>query len=84
NGTAGCNTYSADYTVSGGTLAIGAITSGRTNCSDPPGIMDQEQAYLNLLPSAAAYSTTPLALEIRDAQGRLILIFEELKIEPRN
>lgn len=84
NGSAGCNTYNADYATSGETLTIGAITSGRISCSDPPGIMEQEQAYLNLLPSAAAYSTTPLALEIRDAQGRLIIIFEELKIEPRN
>ncbi len=84
SGSAGCNTYSADYVVTGGDLSIGAITSGRTVCSDPPGIMEQEQAYLNLLPTAAAYTTTPVTLEIRNGAGRIILIYEELKVTPHN
>jgi heat shock protein HslJ len=56
NGSAGCNTYSASYNVSGDTLFIGPPGATGQFCADPPGVMDQETAYLNALASASSFS----------------------------
>jgi heat shock protein HslJ len=48
-GSAGCNTYSTTYRVNGSTLTIAPTATGQVMCSDPQGIMEQEQAYLAAL-----------------------------------
>jgi heat shock protein HslJ len=56
NGSSGCNTYSASYSVSGDTLLIGTPGASSQFCADPPGIMDQETAFLNALASSTSFS----------------------------
>jgi heat shock protein HslJ len=55
NGSAGCNSFSASYSVNGENLSIGAPSATSALCADPPGIMDQEAAYLNALASASSF-----------------------------
>ena len=55
SGTAGCNNYSASYTVDGNAITIGPAISTMMFCADPEGVMEQEMAYLQALPSAATY-----------------------------
>jgi hypothetical protein len=45
-------------------------------CMDPEGVMDQEQAFLAALASAASYRHTEAQLELLDASGNVILAFE--------
>jgi heat shock protein HslJ len=54
-GSAGCNPYLAGYTAAGTALTITLPVSTRRACPDPPGVMQQEAAYLAALPTAARY-----------------------------
>jgi heat shock protein HslJ len=66
-GKAGCNRYVASYAVDGDTLGIGAAAATRMFCMDPPGVMDMETRYLELLPEVRKYSVR---------QGRLLDLFD--------
>jgi len=54
-GSAGCNSYGAGYTVDGVNLTIEPPIRTEMYCSEPPGLMDQEDRYLALLTEAASY-----------------------------
>jgi heat shock protein HslJ len=49
SGSAGCNTYSATYTIDGPSLNIEPPAATEMACSEPADIMQQEQRYLNHL-----------------------------------
>jgi heat shock protein HslJ len=57
SGSAGCNTYTTSYTLGGpgGAVTIAPPASTRRICATPPGIMEQEAAYLAALPTTARY-----------------------------
>ena len=57
SGAAGCNSYSAGYSLAGGpdALRIGPVAATRMACAEPPGVMEQEAAYLGALPTAQSY-----------------------------
>ncbi len=73
NGSAGCNDYSADYQVSGNSLTISNVGTGRLTCDEPAGIMEQEAAFVVALQSAAAFDMSDGQLYIKDAAGTIIL-----------
>jgi len=73
-GTAGCNHYFAEYSVSGASLGIGAVGSTLMYCGGE-GIMEQEEAFLGLLSEAAGFSVPDEDLLIFDAEGNEILHF---------
>ncbi|MDV2481993.1 META domain-containing protein [Methanoculleus sp. Wushi-C6] len=54
-GSAGCNSYGADYAVDGANLRIEPPIRTEMYCSEPPGLMDQEDRYLAFLTEAASY-----------------------------
>jgi heat shock protein HslJ len=54
-GSAGCNRYGAGYTVDGANLAIEPPIRTEMYCSEPPGLMGQEDRYLALLTEASSY-----------------------------
>jgi heat shock protein HslJ len=76
SGSAGCNTYFGTYTVSGSEFSIGDVANTEMWCSDPEGVMDQEQAFLAALASAASHRLAGVQLELLDATGSVILTFE--------
>ncbi len=73
NGSAGCNTYSASYQVSGSSLGIIALSLGRTYCEEPAGIMEQEAAFAAALQSAASFEMNEGMLAIKDSGGATVL-----------
>jgi heat shock protein HslJ len=75
SGSAGCNNYHASYTVADDALTIETPATTRMMCADPKGVMDQETAYLALLPLAASYSILGDELEIVDAEGTTLLTY---------
>ncbi len=70
SGSAGCNTYSAPYTVDGNKIKIGMAISTMMACEQP--VMDQEALYLAAIQTAATYRIEGSKLELRDATGALV------------
>ncbi len=75
DGSAGCNSYSATYGVSGRQIAITPPMTSSMLCQQPAGIMEQEQAYLAALTSAGAYTLEGDQLYLEDAAGQVLLAF---------
>jgi polar amino acid transport system substrate-binding protein len=75
NGSAGCNTYSASYLVEGASLAITPPAASSMTCGEPPGIMEQETAFLNALTSAGGYNLEAGQLYILNASGQAVVEF---------
>lgn len=68
-GTAGCNSYGGDYTREGDTLAVGTLVRTLMLCADPPGVMEQEDRYLELLQGVTALELAAGRLTLRAADG---------------
>ena len=68
SGSGGCNTFTADYTVSGSDgLQIGAIASTRKACEDP--VMQLENEYFTALGKTVQYKLSGDTLTLRDSGG---------------
>jgi heat shock protein HslJ len=74
-GSAGCNSFGSDYTISGQTFQAAEIHQTRFECEAPPGIMDQDRAFLEALAQIATYQATEEQLTFQDAAGEMILTF---------
>ena len=75
-GSAGCNDYEIELTAAGeGFLSTGIIIQTLLLCPSPENVMEQEDAYLAALKSAATYRVIDQCLEIADAGGNTILVF---------
>ena len=75
SGSAGCNTYSGSYQVSGSAISFSAISTTLRACGEPAGIMEQEQAYLAALGRTATFTVTSSALTFRAADGSVVLSY---------
>lgn len=71
SGNAGCNPYTTTYRAQRGTIEIAAPGSGRMACETPKGVMEQEQAYLAALPTAANYELNGSTLTLLRADGTI-------------
>jgi polar amino acid transport system substrate-binding protein len=78
NGSAGCNSYSAQYIVSGQSLAITPPDSTQSLCAEPVGIMEQEDTYLSALSAAGSFRIEGGILVIQDSAGNPIMQFNKL------
>jgi len=74
SGSAGCNTYMATVEISDKTLSIGPAASTRKWCATPDGIMEQEAQFLQALETTATYHIDGDHLELRTADGALVVI----------
>jgi heat shock protein HslJ len=69
SGSAGCNTYSADYTYAE-TLTMSSPVTTRIACE--PDVMEQEQRFLDLLQNVRTYNLEEqLLLQTEDGRGLL-------------
>jgi heat shock protein HslJ len=75
SGSAGCNRYTGGYVMEGTRLDVGPLASTMMACVDPPGLMEQETAYLKLLESAQAFRLSENKLELLGDGGDVILVF---------
>lgn len=71
SGNAGCNGYGGSFTSSGDTLKVGQLISTLMACSEPEGVMAQEQQYLAALQNSATFEIVGDRLTIRDASGAM-------------
>jgi heat shock protein HslJ len=76
-GSAGCNTYRATYTASNGTIDVSEPVATRKACAEPAGVMEQEQAYLSALPTAANYTVEGSTLSLLTAQGTYVAVYQD-------
>lgn len=74
-GSAGCNTYRANFEHADHTLQIGAAASTRRLCSAPDGTMQQEQVFLRLLAEVSTYDIDGNQLTLKDAAGTVLAKF---------
>ena len=81
-GSAGCNHYSAGYTVDGSKLSIGPAIRTEIYCSEPEGVMDQEDRYLALLANVTTYRMEGGLLILVDGKGADLLVFEKIAPKP--
>jgi len=75
SGSAGCNAYSAPYLLNETGIAVDRVIVTKASATEPGGIMEQEDAYLDLLRSAAGYRIVGDTLAVIDDKGRAILFF---------
>jgi heat shock protein HslJ len=55
SGSAGCNTYTGTVTPVDDYFTIGGIATTQMACTEPEGVMEQEQAFLTALAATAGY-----------------------------
>jgi heat shock protein HslJ len=72
-GNAGCNQYTAAYTLDGEKLAISGVATTAMACPAIPSAL--EKAYLAALEKVAAYTTRGGTLELTTAEGKVGLRF---------
>lgn len=75
NGSASCNNYMTGYTLDGQNITIDPPATTRKLCPEPEGVMEQEAAFTLMLEKAATYSIRGNVLELRTAEGALIVSF---------
>jgi heat shock protein HslJ len=71
SGSAGCNRYTAPYVSDGPKLTFGAIAATRRMCTQPDGVMEQEQQFLKALEAVTSAGVDGDRLELRTAKGQL-------------
>ncbi len=71
-GSAGCNSYFADYEASGNELSILELAWTEIGCVSPEGVMEQEQEFLSLLASAESFQTDDTTLTIESSGGQTL------------
>ncbi len=82
SGEAGCNNYSAGYTVNGDTLTIGEIATTFRFCESPPDVMTQEAEYLIALSTVATFGMEGNLMVLRAANGETaVLLSPRLEVD---
>jgi len=77
SGSAGCNRYSAKYTAkSPNSFAVDEIALNAEGCTEPEGVLEQENHYIKLLLSAIMYQLVDQELRLLDEQGTIIFYFQ--------
>jgi heat shock protein HslJ len=74
SGSAGCNHYSATYTVRDFAISISPPVSTKIFCGDPD-VMQQESAYLNDLVGSGELRISESNLIFYDGSGKPVLVF---------
>ncbi len=68
NGSGGCNSYSANYTIDGTSISIGPITTSKLSCNEA--VMKMEQTYFATLLGATSFELSGgTLLNINSATG---------------
>ncbi|MFN2190406.1 MAG: transporter substrate-binding domain-containing protein [Candidatus Promineifilaceae bacterium] len=84
-GVGGCNTYSGSYEASSSNVEIILGASTQIVCGSPAGIMEQENAYLSLLPLADTFQIVEgqtRQLTVSSSAGQVILTYTEIVASP--
>lgn len=74
-GKAGCNDYGAEYSVDDGNITVSGLQFTEIACSEPAGVMEQEQQYLSFVEAASSLTVEGGQLQMLTADGA-VLIFD--------
>jgi heat shock protein HslJ len=74
SGSAGCNKYSANYTMQDLAISVSQPVITGTYCENPV-VIQQESAYLNDLSKAVEIRVTEANLNLYDQTGKPVLMF---------
>ncbi len=74
SGSAGCNRFTGPYTSSADRVAIGKLAATRKVCNQPRNVMEQEDAFLKALSSAAAVRVDANRLELRTGGDAIAVV----------
>ena len=74
-GSLGCNLYEAAYSVADGFVLDGLRLAGDAECSDPPGVMAQEQTVRALLEAVTSYRVVGRELFLFGEDPDPLLVF---------
>lgn len=74
SGSAGCNTYSAQYTTKELSITLTETAVTEMFCT-APGVMDQETAYLSDLAASTRFRVSDTNLMMYGADGKVLLVF---------
>jgi heat shock protein HslJ len=77
-GSAGCNQYMAGYQLAqdtAGIMRISQVASTQRFCADPPGVMEQETAYLQALQRVGRYAVVNDRLLLRTLEGGALVLY---------
>ena len=72
-GSAGCNRFTAAYTATDTEVRITEAASTRMLCGEPPGVMEQEAAFLAALAQAVRFRLEDGLLQLLDAAGGVLV-----------
>jgi len=75
SGSAGCNNFTATYSVEGQQISIMPMATTMMLCPEPEGIMEQEAEFIAALGTAATYAIEGDQLALRMADGALVASF---------
>jgi heat shock protein HslJ len=67
-----CNSYGGAYKVSGDKISISELCQTEMACVDPPGVMEQERRYLEMLSMAKTFKLSDSQLQIFSATGEVL------------
>jgi heat shock protein HslJ len=76
NGNAGCNGYFGEYELDGSNISVGPLASTEMYCGNPPGLMDQELAYLEALGGSTSFSIEQEQLLMENDSGQAVLVYQ--------
>ena len=75
SGSAGCNSYRARYATERGEIEITQPAGTQKACASPDGIMEQESAYLAVLPTVLSFRVSGRSLELLTAEETPIVSY---------
>jgi heat shock protein HslJ len=73
SGSSGCNSFTSTYVVNGGQLTMTPPIGTKVLCTQPAGIMEQEAAFLTLLPMVGRYAINSSQLSLQTAAGKVLI-----------
>jgi heat shock protein HslJ len=74
SGSAGCNSYSGEYTVDGSQIEVGEIIATLIACPEPENVMEQESEYLRVLrQEVSGFELNDNRLTMQNQAGETIL-----------
>lgn len=75
SGSAGCNTYSGEFSVSDSTMDFGPVAVTEIWCEGPEGVMGQELDYLGMLARVTGFTIEGETLSLTDDADQVVAVF---------
>lgn len=75
NGSAGCSTYTAAYTLDNDQFVLSDLVTTQETCTEPAGVAQQEELFLTNMQSATRLIQTGGLLQLLSADGETLLAF---------